>query len=82
MREFSIPVCPSVNFENNTLFNFQTKTFMGLTLDHRVSDNFNVGGSILNLRERPLTQKVNIRDEPITNTIWGLNTTYKDEALI
>lgn len=69
-----------VNFENNTLFNFQTKTFMGLTFDHRVSDNFNVGGSILNLRERPLTQKVNIGDEPINNTIWGLNSTYKDEA--
>jgi cell surface protein SprA len=69
-----------VNFENNTLFNFQTKTFMGLTFDHRVSDNFNVGGSILNLRERPLTQKVNIGDEPVNYTIWGLNSTYKDEA--
>ena len=69
-----------VNFENNTLFNFQTKTFMGLTFDHRFNNKFNVGGSILNLRERPLTQKVNIGDEPINNTIWGLNTTYKDKA--
>jgi cell surface protein SprA len=69
-----------VNFENNTLFNFQTKTFMGATFDHRVNQDFNVGGSILRLSERPLTQKVNIGQEPIANTIWGLNTQYNKDA--
>ncbi|NVK05287.1 MAG: cell surface protein SprA [Flavobacteriia bacterium] len=70
----------NVNFENNSLFNFQTKTFAGATFDHRISDNFNVGGAILHLRERPLTQKVNLGDEPIANTIWGLNTQYSQDA--
>ncbi|MCH8555105.1 MAG: cell surface protein SprA, partial [Schleiferiaceae bacterium] len=69
-----------VNFENNTLFNFQTKTFMGVTFDHRVSDDWNIGGSFLRLSERPLTQKVNIGSEPIANNIWGLNTQYNKEA--
>ena len=69
-----------VNFENNTLFNFQTKTFMGATFDHRVNKDLNVGGSILRLSERPLTQKVNIGSEPISNTIWGLNTQYNKDA--
>ncbi|NVK27533.1 MAG: cell surface protein SprA [Flavobacteriia bacterium] len=72
----------NVSFENNSLFNFQTKTFAGATFDHRISENFNVGGAILHLRERPLTQKVNIGDEPIANTIYGLNTQYSQNAPI
>ena len=69
-----------VNFENNTLFNVQTKTFYGTTIDHKVNDNLNIGGTWLHLTERPLTQKVNIGDEPISNTIWGMNTNYNAEA--
>ena len=63
-----------VSLENNALFNLQTKTLMGTHLDYKFSDNFTVGGTIMNLTERPLTQKVNMGDEPISNTIWGLNT--------
>ena len=69
-----------VNFENNTLFNVQTKTFYGTNIDHKVNDHLNVGGTWLHLTERPLTQKVNIGDEPISNTIWGMNTNYSNEA--
>jgi cell surface protein SprA len=35
----------------------------------------------MRLSERPLTQKVNYGDEPIANTIWGVNTTYSTETL-
>lgn len=69
-----------VDFENNSLFNFQTKTFMGLNADYKVNENLNVGGTILNLTERPLTQKVNIGNEPISNTIFGFNGTFTKEA--
>jgi len=69
-----------VNFENNTLFNVQAKTFYGGMVDHKVNENLNVGGTWLRLSERPLTQKVNIGDEPIANTIWGLNTNYNADA--
>ena len=34
----------------------------------------------MHLTERPLTQKVNIGDEPISNTIWGLNGNYSTES--
>jgi len=70
----------SVSLENNALFNLQTKTLMGTHLDYRFSDNFNIGGTLMNLTERPLTQKVNIGDEPISNTIWGLNTSYRTDS--
>ncbi len=34
----------------------------------------------MHLTERPLTQKVNIGDEPISNTILGLNGNYSTES--
>ncbi|HYW94041.1 MAG TPA: cell surface protein SprA, partial [Bacteroidales bacterium] len=69
-----------ISLENNSLFNIQTKTLIGSHFDYKISDDFNVGATILNLTERPLTQKVNIGDEPISNTIWGLNTSYHTQS--
>jgi len=69
-----------VSLENNQFFGFQTKTLVGTHLDYRFSDNFNIGGTFLHLNERPYTQKVNFGEEPISNTIWGLNTSYKTQS--
>jgi cell surface protein SprA len=70
-----------ISLESTSLFNLQTKTLMGTHIDHRINENFNIGGTIMRLTERPLTQKVNYGDEPISNTIWGLNTTYSTQSL-
>lgn len=69
-----------VSLENQSLFNVQTKTLLGTHLNYQINENFNIGGTLMHLRERPLTQKVNIGDEPIANTIWGLNTSYYTES--
>jgi len=69
-----------VSLESNQFFGFQTKTLVGTHLDYRFSDNLDIGGTILHLTERPYTQKVNFGEEPISNTIWGLNTSYKSES--
>jgi cell surface protein SprA len=69
-----------VSLENNSMFNIQTKTLIGTHLDYKISDDFNIGATIMNLNERPLTTKVNIGDEPISNTIWGLNSTYRTNS--
>ena len=69
-----------ISLENQSLFNFQTKTLVGTHLDYKISDNFNLGATAMHLTERPLTQKVNIGDEPISNTIWGLNGSYSTES--
>lgn len=71
-----------VSLESNQFFGFQTKTLVGTHLDYRFSDNFNMGGTILRLTERPYTQKVNFGEEPISNTIWGLNTSYKTQSQV
>jgi cell surface protein SprA len=69
-----------VSLENNQYFGFQTKTLVGTHLDYKASDKFDIGGTILHLTERPYTQKVNYGEEPISNTIWGLNASYKTES--
>lgn len=69
-----------VSLESNQFFGFQTKTLLGTHLDYRFNNNFNIGGTLLYLHERPYTQKVNFGEEPIANTIWGLNSSYRGES--
>ncbi len=66
-----------VSLESNQFFGFQTKSLVGTHLDYQFSRNFDIGATILHLNERPYTQKVNYGEEPISNTIWGLNTSYE-----
>jgi len=60
-----------VSLESNSLFNIQTKTLIGTRFDYAPSDDVALGFTFLNMRERPLTQKVNVGDEPVNNTIFG-----------
>ncbi|MGB9746703.1 MAG: cell surface protein SprA [Bacteroidales bacterium] len=66
-----------VSLENQSMFAIQTKTLIGSHFDYKVSDDLNIGATVLHLTERPLTQKVNIGDEPISNTIWGMNGSWR-----
>jgi len=69
-----------VSVENNAAFNLQTKRFLGIDIEHRFSDNFIAGATILNLNEKPITQKSLFGQEPINNTIFGLNASYGNEV--
>ncbi|NDW11770.1 cell surface protein SprA [Bacteroides sp. 214] len=70
----------SVNLESNTLFNMQRKTMMGLNFTYDYSKDFQFGGTILHLKEKPLVSKVAMGDEPISNTLWGVNFSWKKES--
>jgi cell surface protein SprA len=69
-----------ISLESQSFFNIQTKTLMGSRFDYKFNEDFNVGGTILKLSEKPLTRKINIGDEPINNTIWGVDFTYTKNA--
>lgn len=69
-----------ISLESNTMFNTVTKTLVGAHLNYEFSKDLNVGATILNLSEKPLTYKVNIGEEPISNTIWGVNASYRTDA--
>ncbi|MFT4759218.1 MAG: cell surface protein SprA [Paraglaciecola sp.] len=70
----------SIDFEDSALFGFQTKTMLGLRADYEVNKNLIIGGTFMQLFERPFTQKVNIGDDPINNKMYGLDLTYSNEA--
>ena len=65
-----------VDFENQALFGLQRRSLMGARFDYRVSNKFNIGATVLNMAERPFSQKINIGDDPINNTILGLDFKY------
>jgi cell surface protein SprA len=69
-----------VSVENNAAFNLQTKRFLGIDIEHKFSDDFIAGATILNLNEKPITQKALFNQEPINNTIFGLNASYGTEV--
>ncbi len=70
----------NVKLESNTMFSIQTKRLMGAHVDFDLSRDFHLGGTILNLHEKPFSEKVNYGDEPISNTMWGLDYRYQTES--
>lgn len=69
-----------VKLENQSMFNLQRKTMLGTHMEYQFSKDFSLGGTIMHLKEMPLTKKVNTGNEPIANTIWGLNTAWKGQS--
>lgn len=70
----------NISLESNQMFSIQQKRMMGLRMDHEFNRDFHIGATLLNLHERPLTQKVNYGDDPISNTIYGLDLSYRRES--
>ena len=69
-----------VSVENNIGFNQQSTRYMGVDVLHVFSDKLAVGGNIINLNEKPLTQKAQFGSEPVNNTIFGAYLNYRTEV--
>ncbi len=74
----NVPI--NISVENNAVFGQQTRRFTGINIEHQVNENFVLGATLLNLNERPLTQKSNFGIEPVNNTIFGLNGNFSTEV--
>ena len=74
----NIPI--SVSLENNSVFGQQTRRFWGVNVEHKFNDKFLIGGTILNMSERPFTQKTDYNQDAVNNTIFGLNTNFSTEV--
>lgn len=70
----------SVSLENQSVFNMQRKTMMGIDLSYEFSKNFTLGATMMHLSEMPLTTKTTMGSESIKNTLWGANVAYKGES--
>ena len=69
-----------ISLENNSMFGIQNKTLIGMHADYEINKDFLLGATMLRLSERPYTQKINSGQEPISNTIWGLDFNYQTQA--
>ena len=74
-----IPI--KISLENNAMFGIQNKTLIGFHTDYEINKDFILGGTLLKLSESPYVNKINAGDEPISNTILGLDGTYQTESL-
>lgn len=70
----------NVSLESQSDYGQERKTMFGLNWQYDFSKNFMLGGTFMHLSEQPLTTKVNMGAEPLNNTIWGLNMSWKKES--
>ena len=70
-----------VKLENQSTFSMQRKSLVGAHVEYEFNKDFVLGGTIMHLSERPLTTKVNTGMEPLSNTVWGVNGSYKTEFM-
>lgn len=69
-----------VKLENQSMFSMQRKTLLGTHLEYKFNKDFSLGATFMHLSEMPLTTKVNTGNEPISNSIWGMNTSWRNES--
>jgi len=70
----------NVQLESNTDYSMQRKTMAGINWMYDFSRNLQLGGTFMHLNEKPLTSKVTMGDEPLVNTMYGLNINWKHES--
>jgi len=69
-----------VQYESASLYNVQSKTFLGTRAEFIGSDKFQAGFTAVHSSERPFTIKTNLGDEPYSNTLLGLDASVNTES--
>lgn len=72
-----IPV--NIQFENQAAFGLQQKNFMGLRLDYLASRKLTLGATIARLGERPFFIKQSYGEDPVRNTMYGVDVDYRND---
>lgn len=71
-----VPV--NIAYENNQAFGFQQKNFLGVRFDYLASKKLSLGGTIVRLGERPFFIKQTYGEDPIRNTMYGIDVDYRN----
>ena len=70
----------NVSLESQSEFSTMRKTMVGVNWEYDFSKNFNIGGTLMKVSEKPLTSKVSMGEEPLNNTMWGLHMNWKQDT--
>ncbi len=69
-----------VTYEKAELLNIQPRALLGVRFDYRLTDDINLGATVLHLSEQPYINRVSIGDEPSNNTIYGFDINLQKES--
>ena len=77
-----VPV--NVQYENNGGFGIQQRNFMAVRLDYmaitKPKETLTIGGTVVRLGERPFFTKTNYNEDPIKNTMFGMDFNYNTQS--
>ena len=62
-----------ITYEQNDLFQLASKTLLGARGLYQFSNKTQLGFTIMNLNQQTLSDKVRIGEEPLSNTIYGVD---------
>ncbi len=71
----------SVTLENQSMFSLQRKTLLGLDLQYEFNKNLTIGTTLMHFSEKALTEKVEIGNETVNNTMLGFNLKYNQDFM-
>ncbi len=69
-----------VTYEKADLLNIQPRTMLGARFDYHLSDDVNIGATVLHLSEQAYINRVSIGDEPTNNTIYGFDVNLQKQS--
>ncbi len=69
-----------ISYEDKNLFGLQNRSMMGLRAEYEFRNSLTLGATTLKLFERPYTQKVNVGEDPINNSVYGLDLNFSNQA--
>lgn len=70
----------SVQYETSDPFSFQTRSLIGTRLDYRLSEDVNLGGTLLYYNERQQLTRNQIGTEPARNIQYGLDLSMRKNS--
>ena len=77
-------VAVNVSYENNASAGTQQRSFMALRLDYlaksTATQTLELGGTIERLNERPFFSKTDYGEDPIRNTMYGVDVNYRTQS--
>ena len=72
-----VPV--NIQYENQGAFALQQKSYLATRLDYLASKKLSIGATFVRLGERPFFVKQNYGEDPIRNTMYGMDVDYRSE---
>ncbi|MGL1887203.1 MAG: cell surface protein SprA [Reichenbachiella sp.] len=73
----------NITYETEDMFSFQSKWLTGTRLDYQFNENFNIGATVMHLKERPGgVTRYSMGSEPVNNTKYGFDVNFQEDSRI